>query len=259
MGDFWIGGTIQGPVIQLVIIGCCLGRVIGSVTISHAPRASLECPHWAESRLTALRHCHCGATGKAASHSRRRDYPSLRPVSGGKRSFAAGAKRSSAIGRSEHSALATIQHLEGSWPKLYPYRDGKQLDRRKSSDLQDHAHQQCAVDPQAWASLQEFRCAGSPFRANWEPRINPAPDSSKRTCTAWWDDVGLYPVLLHAIFDDDVQHQDWLRRNSSVSEQGDRYHGVVTSWARGSKRGNRVLGSPCVPPDCTVLHLARRP
>ena len=55
VADFWIGGTIQGPVIQLVIIGCCLGRVIGSVTISHAPRASLECPHWAESGLSLRR------------------------------------------------------------------------------------------------------------------------------------------------------------------------------------------------------------
>lgn len=79
MGDFWIGGTIQLPVIQLVIIGCCLGRVIGSVTISHAPRASLECPHWAGSCLTAARHGICSKPGKAAVHTLRGIMPPRYP------------------------------------------------------------------------------------------------------------------------------------------------------------------------------------
>ena len=65
MADFWIGGTIQGPVIQLVIIGCCLGRVIGSVTISHAPRASLECPHWTGSGHPLWVRRHLGRTVEA--------------------------------------------------------------------------------------------------------------------------------------------------------------------------------------------------
>ena len=104
MGDFWIGGTIQGPVIQLVIIGCCLGRVIGSVTISHAPRASLECPHWAGSGHSPRSRRQFGRTAEADIQARTQAGTCPIDTRGGKQSDGCAARQLQQAGKADDQA-----------------------------------------------------------------------------------------------------------------------------------------------------------